>query len=186
MGADIVYTYDVYWQDSKIKWASRWDAYLRMPGGKVGGAGPRQAGAKATGGGCGTWVGGTLLSARRGEELGTQREGLPSRRHASNAPFPCPLSPHSPLCLSLLASSCRVAAGALVLHREQPAGGAGHGHHRGHDPGERRAAGSRAAAGRGRRDRRDRQAAGAAGRQRWWQQGSGCGRETRGTAGSIP
>lgn len=34
-GADIVYTYDVYWQDSKIKWASRWDAYLRMPGGKV-------------------------------------------------------------------------------------------------------------------------------------------------------
>ncbi|PNW74488.1 hypothetical protein CHLRE_12g494350v5 [Chlamydomonas reinhardtii] len=35
VGADIVYTYDVYWQDSKIKWASRWDAYLRMPGGKV-------------------------------------------------------------------------------------------------------------------------------------------------------
>ncbi|KAG2491788.1 hypothetical protein HYH03_009948 [Edaphochlamys debaryana] len=35
LGADIVYTYDVYWQDSKIKWASRWDAYLRMPGGKV-------------------------------------------------------------------------------------------------------------------------------------------------------
>ncbi|KXZ49791.1 hypothetical protein GPECTOR_19g242 [Gonium pectorale] len=34
-GADIVYTYDVYWQESKIKWASRWDAYLRMPGGKV-------------------------------------------------------------------------------------------------------------------------------------------------------
>lgn len=34
-GAKIVYTYDVYWQDSKIKWASRWDAYLRMPGGKV-------------------------------------------------------------------------------------------------------------------------------------------------------
>ncbi|GFR46382.1 hypothetical protein Agub_g7964 [Astrephomene gubernaculifera] len=34
-GANIVYTYDVYWQDSKIKWASRWDAYLRMPGGKV-------------------------------------------------------------------------------------------------------------------------------------------------------
>ncbi|GIL84591.1 hypothetical protein Vretimale_14585 [Volvox reticuliferus] len=34
-GADIVYTYDVFWQDSKIKWASRWDAYLRMPGGKV-------------------------------------------------------------------------------------------------------------------------------------------------------
>ena len=34
-GAEIVYTYDVYWQDSTIKWASRWDAYLRMPGGKV-------------------------------------------------------------------------------------------------------------------------------------------------------
>ncbi|EFJ42043.1 hypothetical protein VOLCADRAFT_77298 [Volvox carteri f. nagariensis] len=34
-GADIVFTYDVFWQDSKIKWASRWDAYLRMPGGKV-------------------------------------------------------------------------------------------------------------------------------------------------------
>ncbi|GFR46395.1 hypothetical protein Agub_g7977, partial [Astrephomene gubernaculifera] len=34
-GANIVYTYDVYWQDSKIKWASRWDAYLRMPGGKA-------------------------------------------------------------------------------------------------------------------------------------------------------
>ncbi len=34
-GAKIVYTYDVYWQDSKIKWASRWDAYLRMPGGRV-------------------------------------------------------------------------------------------------------------------------------------------------------
>jgi len=34
-GAKIVYTYDVYWEDSDIKWASRWDAYLRMPGGKV-------------------------------------------------------------------------------------------------------------------------------------------------------
>ena len=34
-GVEIVYTYDVYWQDSTIKWASRWDAYLRMPGGKV-------------------------------------------------------------------------------------------------------------------------------------------------------
>ena len=33
---DIVYTYDVHWQPSQIKWASRWDAYLRMPGGKVG------------------------------------------------------------------------------------------------------------------------------------------------------
>jgi transmembrane 9 superfamily member 2/4 len=36
VGAKIVYTYDVYWQESNIKWASRWDAYLRMPGGKVG------------------------------------------------------------------------------------------------------------------------------------------------------
>jgi len=35
VGAPLVFTYDVYWQDSKIKWASRWDAYLRMPGGKV-------------------------------------------------------------------------------------------------------------------------------------------------------
>jgi len=34
-GVDIVYTYDVHWQPSQIKWASRWDAYLRMPGGKV-------------------------------------------------------------------------------------------------------------------------------------------------------
>jgi transmembrane 9 superfamily protein 2/4 len=34
-GAEIAYTYDVYWQESSIKWASRWDAYLRMPGGKV-------------------------------------------------------------------------------------------------------------------------------------------------------
>ncbi|KAF5836931.1 Endomembrane protein 70-domain-containing protein [Dunaliella salina] len=33
-GVDIVYTYDVHWQPSQIKWASRWDAYLRMPGGK--------------------------------------------------------------------------------------------------------------------------------------------------------
>lgn len=35
-GAKIVYTYDVYWQESTIKWTSRWDAYLRMPGGQVG------------------------------------------------------------------------------------------------------------------------------------------------------
>jgi hypothetical protein len=34
-GADIVYTYDVYWQESDIEWASRWDAYLRMPNGSV-------------------------------------------------------------------------------------------------------------------------------------------------------
>ena len=34
-GAEIVYTYDVYWDTSDITWSSRWDAYLRMPGGKV-------------------------------------------------------------------------------------------------------------------------------------------------------
>lgn len=35
-GERIMYTYDVYWQVSEdIKWASRWDSYLRMPGGKV-------------------------------------------------------------------------------------------------------------------------------------------------------
>lgn len=35
-GEKIMYTYDVYWQkNDKIKWASRWDSYLRMPGGKV-------------------------------------------------------------------------------------------------------------------------------------------------------
>lgn len=34
-GEDIVYTYDVYWQESDVEWASRWDAYLRMPNGTV-------------------------------------------------------------------------------------------------------------------------------------------------------
>lgn len=35
-GEKIMYTYDVYWErNEKIKWASRWDSYLRMPGGKV-------------------------------------------------------------------------------------------------------------------------------------------------------
>lgn len=34
-GAKIVYSYDVYWDTSEITWASRWDAYLRMPGGRV-------------------------------------------------------------------------------------------------------------------------------------------------------
>ncbi|KIY92886.1 Putative phagocytic receptor 1a Flags:Precursor [Monoraphidium neglectum] len=32
--AEVVYTYDVFWQVSETQWASRWDAYLRMPGGK--------------------------------------------------------------------------------------------------------------------------------------------------------
>ena len=31
----MVYTYDVYWELSDVSWASRWDAYLRMPGGRV-------------------------------------------------------------------------------------------------------------------------------------------------------
>ena len=30
-----MYTYDVYWELSDVSWASRWDAYLRMPGGRV-------------------------------------------------------------------------------------------------------------------------------------------------------
>jgi len=35
-GEKIMYTYDVYWEKNMdIKWASRWDSYLRMPGGKV-------------------------------------------------------------------------------------------------------------------------------------------------------
>jgi transmembrane 9 superfamily member 2/4 len=34
-GADIVYSYDVLWEDSNIEWASRWDAYLRMSDGSV-------------------------------------------------------------------------------------------------------------------------------------------------------
>ena len=34
-GAKVVYTYDTFWELSEITWASRWDAYLRMPGGRV-------------------------------------------------------------------------------------------------------------------------------------------------------
>lgn len=30
-GEDIVYTYDVYWQEVGIEWSRRWDAYLRGP-----------------------------------------------------------------------------------------------------------------------------------------------------------
>ena len=33
--AKVVYTFDVYWEESDISWASRWDAYLNMPGGRV-------------------------------------------------------------------------------------------------------------------------------------------------------
>eukprot|EP00746_Dinoflagellata_sp_MGD_P003376 gnl/MRDRNA2_/MRDRNA2_106568_c0_seq1.p1 gnl/MRDRNA2_/MRDRNA2_106568_c0~~gnl/MRDRNA2_/MRDRNA2_106568_c0_seq1.p1 ORF type:complete len:657 (-),score=77.28 gnl/MRDRNA2_/MRDRNA2_106568_c0_seq1:237-1979(-) len=32
---EIVYTYDVIWTESPIRWASRWDNYMRMPGGKI-------------------------------------------------------------------------------------------------------------------------------------------------------
>ena len=34
-GTSIVYTYDTFWDESSISWASRWDAYLKMPGGRV-------------------------------------------------------------------------------------------------------------------------------------------------------
>lgn len=34
-GSDIVYTYDVEWEESDTAWVSRWDAYLKMPGGRV-------------------------------------------------------------------------------------------------------------------------------------------------------
>jgi len=32
---NIVYTYDVQWTESDIRWASRWDNYLRMTGGQI-------------------------------------------------------------------------------------------------------------------------------------------------------
>lgn len=34
-GEDIVYSYDVFWDESDVQWASRWDMYLRMPNGSV-------------------------------------------------------------------------------------------------------------------------------------------------------
>lgn len=34
-GIKIEYTYDVLWDTSDIIWASRWDSYLKMSGGKV-------------------------------------------------------------------------------------------------------------------------------------------------------
>ena len=34
VGESIAYTFDVSWEESSIKWASRWDAYLRAPGGR--------------------------------------------------------------------------------------------------------------------------------------------------------
>jgi transmembrane 9 superfamily member 2/4 len=30
-GEDIVYSYDVFWEESDTRWASRWDHYLKMP-----------------------------------------------------------------------------------------------------------------------------------------------------------
>merc|ERR1719461_2481168 len=32
---EIVYTYDVVWSESEIRWASRWDNYLKMTGGQI-------------------------------------------------------------------------------------------------------------------------------------------------------
>jgi transmembrane 9 superfamily protein 2/4 len=29
-GAEVIWTYDVVWRASDIKWASRWDVYLKM------------------------------------------------------------------------------------------------------------------------------------------------------------
>merc|ERR550525_1812153 len=31
----ITYTYDVQWSESQIRWASRWDNYLKMTGGQI-------------------------------------------------------------------------------------------------------------------------------------------------------
>jgi len=35
MHSEIVYTYDVQWTDSPIRWASRWDHYLKMAAGQI-------------------------------------------------------------------------------------------------------------------------------------------------------
>merc|ERR1719461_428222 len=32
---EIVYTYDVVWSESEIRWASRWDNYVKMTGGQI-------------------------------------------------------------------------------------------------------------------------------------------------------
>lgn len=34
VGESIAYTFDVFWEESAIRWASRWDSYLRAPGGR--------------------------------------------------------------------------------------------------------------------------------------------------------
>jgi transmembrane 9 superfamily protein 2/4 len=33
--SEIIFTYDVQWVDSPIRWASRWDSYLQMSGGQI-------------------------------------------------------------------------------------------------------------------------------------------------------
>jgi len=35
MNSDIVYTYDVTWSESPVRWAYRWDNYLKMAGGQI-------------------------------------------------------------------------------------------------------------------------------------------------------
>merc|ERR1719454_957685 len=35
MHSDIVYTYDVQWSESPVRWAYRWDNYLKMAGGQI-------------------------------------------------------------------------------------------------------------------------------------------------------
>lgn len=35
MHDEIVYTYDVSWTESPVRWASRWDHYLKMSGGEI-------------------------------------------------------------------------------------------------------------------------------------------------------
>merc|ERR1719326_2866340 len=35
MHEDIVYTYDVSWTESPVRWASRWDHYLKISGGQI-------------------------------------------------------------------------------------------------------------------------------------------------------
>jgi len=35
MNEEIIYTYDVKWSSSDIRWASRWDNYLKMAGGQI-------------------------------------------------------------------------------------------------------------------------------------------------------
>merc|ERR1719230_1881679 len=32
---DIVFTYDVQWTESQIRWSTRWDNYLKMAGGQI-------------------------------------------------------------------------------------------------------------------------------------------------------